>query len=226
MPERINCPWWPTRRVSTGAISISGAARMLATTSGQRPATVSGVPWISSSRSSSPLRRAFSAAMRSASPSTSTAVARGSQRQRAERQDARPVPTSSTAAGGPWRTASSSAVRHSAVVGCRPVPNAGASIRRSAPGSAARCAGTTRSDPMRTGRGPRIDTDPGVAPHGRCRRTLPAPSISGRRPARPNPARGPTGCRPTTTRRRARPARRGDRARRRRRRGGRIRYGT
>ena len=47
-----------------------------------------------------------------------------------------PVPTSSTASGGAICTASSSASRHSAVVGWSPVPNAAASTSLRAPGSA------------------------------------------------------------------------------------------
>ena len=45
-----------------------------------------------------------------------------------------PVPTSSTDRGRTISTVSSSASRHSAVVGCSPVPNDGASINLTAPG--------------------------------------------------------------------------------------------
>ena len=64
-----------------------------------------------------------------------------------------PVPTSSTASGGPTSTASSRASRHITVVAWSPVPNAPASTSLRAPVSASELAGTVCRRPTRIGRG-------------------------------------------------------------------------
>ena len=127
-----------------------------------------------------------------------------------------PVPTSSTDRGRTISTVSSSASRHSAVVGCSPVPNDGASINLTAPGRISWSAGTMWRRPTRTWRGLRIQTEsasrpiaveirrsstpsalaacPGVTPSGSRAATVPSPSNStSSAPAR-RADRGVVGC--------------------------------
>ena len=132
------------------------------------PYTASGPPRVNCNRSSSALMRAFSEATRNASSSMSMASARGTPIiSAASARTPDPVPTSSTASGGAMPTSSSSTSRHSAVVGCSPVPNAAASINWRAPASAA---GVSRNNRQTSDANRAWAEDPHgsrVAPRGR-----------------------------------------------------------
>ena len=119
-----------------GAISTSGAARTLASTSGHVPRIDSGPPRASCRRSASPLRRALLAATRSASPSRSIASARGTPSVSAAKAST-PEPVHRPAPRPEERSARSPAgtSRHSAVVGCSPAPKADASINLTVSGA-------------------------------------------------------------------------------------------
>ena len=124
MPEAMNTAPGASSAGTCGARLKMAAATMLAVMRSYTPLALSErSPTSTVSRSSTPLRAAFSPAVRThigsmstpsaaAAPSLSAAMARMPD----------PVPMSSTRS--PPRTRSSSTSRHSAVVSCVPVPNA------------------------------------------------------------------------------------------------------